>query len=217
MRTTRRSLVAGGLALLAIPRAAFAREPAEVRVQLLTPYGSIVVALDTKRAPATSRNFLSYVDDKRFDGTEFYRAARSKKVAGTGFIQGGIRTDARRILPPFPLETTLETGLSHVDGAISMARGESAAAAGGNFFICVGDQRQMDATPTYEGYAVFGKVIGGTPLVKRILRVPTGGGFDAMKGQMILRPIPIIRAIRIDGTPKPTDRPRPWLLLKGLR
>lgn len=214
---SRRRLVAGGLALLAVPRAALAREPAVVRVRLVTSAGDMVIALDARRAPATTRNFLAYVDDQRFDDTSFYRAARSKAKAGTGFIQGGIRTDARRILPPFPLETTAKTGLRHVDGAISMARGATPEAAGGNFVICIGAAPQMDARPGYQGYAAFGKLIAGRAVAERILAVPTGGGFDAMKGQMIRRPIRILRAIRMDGTPKPTGRPRVWLMLRNMQ
>ncbi|WP_315764813.1 peptidylprolyl isomerase [Sphingomonas sp. Y38-1Y] len=210
---TRRGLIGGGAALALAPRVAAAREPAVVRVRIVTPVGAIIVALDARRAPATTANFLAYVDDERFDGTRFYRAARSKAKPGTGFIQGGIQTDARRILPPFPLETTDKTGIRHVDGAISMARGASPKAAGGNFVLCVGASPQMDARPGYLGYAAFGKVVAGMAVAKRILAVPTGGGFDAMKGQMILRPIPIIRVERMDGVKKPTGRPRPWLLI----
>lgn len=212
---TRRGLIAGGAALLAMPRArAAAREPAVVRVRIVTPIGAIIVALDTRRAPGTTANFLAYVDDERFDGTRFYRAARSKKVPGTGFIQGGIQTDARRILPPFPFEPTTKTGLRHVDGAISMARGTDPRSAGGNWVICVGPAPQLNGREGYMGYAAFGRVIAGMAVARRILAVPTGGGFDAMKGQMILRPIPILRVVRIDGVRKPTGRPRMWLLLR---
>ena len=95
--------------------------PGTVRVQLNTSEGPIVVALDTRHAPATSRNFLAYVDDGRFDGTSFYRAARDKRDPKKGFVQGGIRTDARRILPPFPLETGQDRDQAsrrhHLDGA----------------------------------------------------------------------------------------------------
>ena len=212
---TRRGLIAGGAALLAGGRSrAAAREPAVVRVRIVTPVGVIIVALDTRRAPGTTANFLKYVDDERFDGTRFYRAARSKKLPGTGFIQGGIQTDARRILPPFPFEPTTKTGLRHVDGAISMARGTDPRSAGGNWVICVGAAPQLDGREGYMGYAAFGRVIAGMAVAKRILAVPTGGGFDAMKGQMILRPIPILRVERIDGVKKPTGQPRMWLLFK---
>ncbi len=115
-------------ALLTGGTASLARKPAPgpglTRIELNTSIGRIVIALETRRAPATAANFLAYVDDGRFDGTDFYRAARRKSDPRFGFVQGGIRTDARRILPPFPLETTDRTGVLHTDGAISMARHE---------------------------------------------------------------------------------------------
>lgn len=186
--------------------------PGYVRVRFDTSAGPIIVALDVKRAPATSRNFLAYVDDGRFDGTVFYRSARRKAEPSLGFVQGGIRTDARRILPPFPHERTDRTGVKHVDGAISMARRPEPNSAGGNFVLLVGAMPSMDAKGDFPGYAAFGRVVGGMATVKRILAKPTGGGSDAMKGQMILDPVSIVRARRLDGTPKPTGGPKPWLI-----
>ncbi|ODU21192.1 MAG: peptidylprolyl isomerase [Sphingomonas sp. SCN 67-18] len=186
-----------------------------VRVRIVTSEGPIVVALDTRRAPKTSANFLAYVDDERFDGTSFYRAARRKTDPRYGFIQGGISTDARRILPPFSHEPTTRTGISHLDATISMARRSEADSAGGNFFLTVGATPNMDARGDYEGYAAFGRVVSGMATVRRILALPTAGGSGAMKGQMIRRPVSIITARRLDGTPKPTGRPKPWLL--GIR
>lgn len=186
--------------------------PGYVRVRFDTSAGPIVVALDARRAPATTRNFLAYVDDGRFDGTVFYRAARRKGDPRLGFVQGGIRTDARRILPPFPHERTDRTGVKHVDGAISMARRPEPNSAGGNFVLLLGAMPSMDAKGDYDGYAAFGRIVGGKSTVQRILALPTGGGMDAMKGQMILKPVRILRARRMDGTPKPTGGPKPWLL-----
>lgn len=186
--------------------------PGHVRVRFDTSAGPIIVALDVKRAPATSKNFLAYVDDGRFDGTVFYRSARRKADPALGFVQGGIRTDARRILPPFPHERTDRTGVRHVDGAISMARRPEPNSAGGNFVLLVGAMPSMDAKGDFPGYAAFGRVVGGMATVKRILARPTGGGSDAMKGQMILDPIRILRARRLDGKPHPTGGPKPWLI-----
>jgi peptidyl-prolyl cis-trans isomerase A (cyclophilin A) len=187
-------------------------KPGIVRVRLDTIGGPITLALDARRAPATTANFLKYVDDGRFDDTYFYRAARSKADPTKGFVQAGIRTDARRILPSFPFESTAKTGIRHLDATISMARGDDPASAGGNYVLTVGPTPQMDARAGYKGYAAFGHVVDGMPLVKRILALPSGGGFDSMKGQMILRPVRIIRAVRLDGTPKPTGGPKVWLL-----
>ena len=191
--------------------------PGIVRVRLDTSGGPITLALDARRAPATTANFLAYVDDGRFDGTVFYRAARGKADPKRGFIQGGIRQDAKRILPPFKLESTSVTGLRHLDATVSMARGDSPSSAGGNFVLTVGPTPQMDARPGYPGYAAFGRVVGGMDLVKRILALPSGGGMDAMKGQMILRPVVIRRAVRLDGRPRPTGLPKVWLLFQRAR
>ena len=189
--------------------AAAPREPAIVRVRLDTPYGPIVLALDARHAPRTVANFMGYVDDGRFDGMSFYRSARNRSAPTYGFIQGGIRTDARRILPPFPLETTAMTGLRHVDGTISMARRADAGSAGGNFFITVGAMPSMDAKGDYPGYAAFGHVVSGMTVVKRILALPTGGG---MGGQLLLKPIRLVAARRLTGTPHPTGLVKPWLV-----
>ncbi len=194
------------------PGAKTAAKPGIVRVRLDTVGGPITLALDARRAPATTANFMQYVDDGRFDDIYFYRAARSKADPRKGFVQAGIRTDARRILPSFPFEPTSRTGIRHLDATISMARGDDPASAGGNWVLTVGPTPQMDARPGYKGYAAFGHVVDGMPLVKRILALPSGGGFDSMKGQMILRPVRIIRAVRLDGTPKPTGGPKVWLI-----
>ena len=186
-------------------------EPAIVRVRITTAIGAITLALDARRAPKSTANFLLYVDDGRFEGTTFFRAARSRVRAG-GFIEGGIGTDPRRVLPPVPLEPTSRTGLRHADGAVSMARFDPPNSATGNFSIMVGAFPGLDARPGRPGYAVFARVIAGMDVVKRILAQPTGGGEGATAGQSLLRPVIIVKAERLDGTDKPTGRPKPWTL-----
>ena len=193
---------------MSIPAAA-KPAPRLVRVKFATSYGPIVLALETRRAPKTSANFLAYVDDHRFDGITFYRAARSRRAPHLGFVQGGIRTDARRILPPFPHERTDRTGILHLDGTISMARRDEPDSAGGNFFITVGPIAAMDARGPYQGYAAFGRVVSGMATVKRILAMRTGGG---MGGQMLMREVRLVSARRLDGVPHPTREPRAWLV-----
>ena len=191
---------------------AAAGEPAIVRVRLETSAGAVLLALDARRAPRTVRAFMTYVDDGRLDGTEFYRASRSKEDPGQGFIQGGIGTNPRRKLPATPFEGTNETGLRHVSDAVSMARGDSVDIATCNFTLLVGPLPWLDAGPGRPGYAVFGTVAAGMPVVKRILAQPTGGGRGAMRGQMLLKPVKILRAVRLNGVAKPTGRPKTWLM-----
>jgi peptidyl-prolyl cis-trans isomerase A (cyclophilin A) len=182
-------------ALLASPAAA---APGEVAVRLLTSEGAIVVAVDTRRAPITARNFLRYVDQKRFDDTSFYRAARTKADPRFGLIQGGIRRNARRTLAPIAHEPTSRTGLRHVDGTLSMAR-NSPGTAMGDFFIVLGRGPYLDAAPNYAGYAAFGRVLSGMDVARRILAKPTwpgGYSFDTM-GQSIRDRVKIISATRV--------------------
>ncbi|CAN5394776.1 peptidylprolyl isomerase [soil metagenome] len=208
------------LAAFLLPTAGGARPesratPGLVRVRILTSDGPMVLALDARHAPKTTANFLAYVDDGRFDDTLFYRAARRKIDPKLGFIQAGIGTDARRSLPPVAHESTDMTGIRHLDATVSMARGGKPGSAMGNFFITVGATPHMDARADYAGYAAFGHVASGMDTVRRILAKPTGGGSEEMKGQMILKPVRLISARRLDGVAKPTGGVKPWLL--GIR
>ena len=171
-----------------------------VNVRLETTEGPIVVALEQGRAPITTANFLRYVDEKRFDGISFYRAVNV--APGFGLIQGGLRGDARKLLPPIKHEPTTVTGLSHIDGAISMAR-NAPGTADANFFITVGAIPSMDADPKQPGdnigFAVFGHVTEGMDIVRHILQEPTSPteGEGVMKGQMLVQPVRILSARRI--------------------
>lgn len=201
------------LACLLPASLAQAAEPPVVRVRLETSAGAITVALDTNKAPKTSANFLAYVDDGRLDGTTFYRAARARTDPKRGFIQGGIDTDARRmIVPPVVLEPTDKTGIRHLDGTISMARKVDPDSATGNFSLTVGPAPMLDANGVYRGYAAFGRVVGGMDVVKRILAMPSGGGQGPMRGQMLFKPVTITRAVRLDGKPGLTSPVKPWLI-----
>lgn len=170
-------------------------------VVIETALGPIGLAIETGRAPRTSANFLRYVREKRFDGTSFYRALRLAPDGSYGLVQGGIRADPKRALPPIPHEPTSQTGLSHVDGAISMARAAPGTAQG-DFFLIIGGLPSLDAQPPgsgdSDGYAVFGRVTSGMEVVKAILSAPTDpdAGEGAMKGQMITAPV-AIRAVRV--------------------
>jgi peptidyl-prolyl cis-trans isomerase A (cyclophilin A) len=175
-------------------------QPVTVKVALETSLGTITVAVEVERAPITAANFLRYVDQKRLDGTSFYRADPIQ--ADFGLIQGGPRNDPKRVLKPIPNEPTSKTGLSNNNGAISMARGGPGTATG-DFFIIVGDMNALDAKPDQpgdnEGYAAFGHVIDGMDVVHKIMGSPTdpNAGEGVMKGQMLLPKIVIVRAHRV--------------------
>jgi peptidyl-prolyl cis-trans isomerase A (cyclophilin A) len=183
------------------PPASQAPAPATVKVVLNTALGDIVLALETARAPITAGNFLRYVDQKRLDGTAFYRAVSLSPDGQYGLIQGGLRGNPKRVLKPIAHEPTSVTGLSHVNGAISMARGDPGTATA-DFFIVIGDLVSWDAQPNGgdPGYAVFGHVVEGMDVVHMILGQPispTAGQAD-MKGQMLADPVKILTARRAD-------------------
>jgi peptidyl-prolyl cis-trans isomerase A (cyclophilin A) len=183
----------------ASPPAVVTPVPATVKVILKTSLGDIVLAVETQRAPVTAANFLRYVDQKRLDGSDFYRAMAVGEDGQYGLIQGGLRGNPKRVLKPIAHEPTSVTGLSHVDGAISMARSDPGTATA-DFFVLIGDLISLDAQPNGgdPGYAVFGHVVDGMDVVHVIFsqpRSPTAGA-GVMKGQMLAMPVKILTARR---------------------
>ncbi len=173
-----------------------------VPVILTTSLGPIVIAVETERAPITAANFLRYVDQKRLDGTNFYRAFTFEDFPGVGLIQGGAQNDPKRVLKPVQHEPTSKTGLTHDDGAVSLARaGLNSGTA--DFFIILGEMKGLDAGsgqngPDDQGFAVFGHVTEGMDIVRRISAAPRSPtrGEGIMKGQMLEPAIRIVTARR---------------------
>lgn len=173
---------------------------AEVPVAIETSAGRIVVALDEAHAPITTANFLHYVDAHRFDGESFYRAMHQPGGKQTdGLIQGGIRSDARKLYPPIAHEPSSQTGLHNVAGAISMANAGPGTARA-DFFILASDMPALDASATSPGFAAFGHVVEGMDVVQKILASPVSPtqGEGPMKGQMLDPPIRIVKVERLN-------------------
>jgi peptidyl-prolyl cis-trans isomerase A (cyclophilin A) len=172
------------------------------RVAMATDAGTIVLDLDGKNAPVSTRNFLRYVDGKRFDGIVFYRVMRlAWGDQPNGLIQAGARGDPKRVLPPIAHEPTSATGLKHIAGAISMAR-LAPGTATADFSILLSDIPGLDAGANpgdSAGYAVFGRVVEGLDVARKIYDAPLsptlGSGF--LKGQMIEKPIKILTVRRV--------------------
>jgi peptidyl-prolyl cis-trans isomerase A (cyclophilin A) len=190
------------LAALLLPAAASAQATTSVIIE--TERGDIVVALETERAPVTAANFLRYADEKRFDGTVFYRAMRLDwDPQPNGLVQAGTQFDPARILPPIAHEPTSQTGIKHLAGTISMAR-YAPGSATGDFAIMLSPQPFLDADPASDdperraGFAAFGHVVEGMAVVRAIFDAPVdpSEGEGAMKGQMLAQPVRIISVRR---------------------
>ena len=161
-----------------------------------TELGDIYARLDLKKAPGTTQNFLRYIDSKMFDSACFYRAVRLDNQPHDSIkievIQGGRYEDEDKGFPPVLHETTEKTGIKHKDGTISMARSEPGTATS-EFFICVGDQPELDfggnRNPDGQGFAAFGKVIKGMDVVKKIYS-------GDPSGQYLEKPVLILEIVR---------------------
>ncbi len=187
-----------------------------VRVAMVTALGTIELDLDGKHAPITTANFLHYVDTRRFDGITFYRAMHlAWGDQPNGLIQAGLR-DPRRLFAPIAHEPTTQTGLSHKAGAISMARNAPGTATA-DFSIVLSDMTGLDADPKatdpdlQQGYAVFGHVVSGMDVVRKIWDAPISPtlGEGVMKGQILADPVKVISVRRVPLAPSPVPAPSP--------
>jgi peptidyl-prolyl cis-trans isomerase A (cyclophilin A) len=191
---------------LALPAAALAANP---KVRLETAQGAIVIELYADKAPITAANFLRYTDRGLFNGARFYRASRPPNYTATdyGSIQGGLQNDPKKILPPIAHESTIKTGLKHINGTISMGR-HAPGTAQADFFITLGEQTYLDADPKdpkNPGFAAFGQVVEGIEVVQKIIGLPVdpNAGTGAMKGEMLKVPVRITKVSRYVEPPKP--------------
>lgn len=181
-----------------------APEAATALAVIETTMGDITVELETERAPITAHNFLRYADEKRFDGTVFYRSMHLDwGTPPNGLIQGGVQMAHDKVLPAIAHEPTSATGVLHKAGTLSMAR-YAPGTATADFSILLSDQPAMDADPASDdpeiraGYAAFGHVVKGMDVVRAIFESPRSPtrGEGWMKGQMLEDPVRIVTVRR---------------------
>jgi peptidyl-prolyl cis-trans isomerase A (cyclophilin A) len=169
-----------------------------IRIRIETPLGTIEAEIDSAKAPRTATNFLKYVDAGAYERSRFHRTVHADNQPNDSVriavVQASVDT-SRRVSNqgPIALERTTVTGLRHVDGTLSMARGGPDTATS-SFFICVGDQPSLDfggrRNPDGQGFAAFGRVTRGMEVVRAIQRSPA-------EGQRLTPPVPITRIVRV--------------------
>ncbi|MEW6743639.1 MAG: peptidylprolyl isomerase [Planctomycetota bacterium] len=190
-----------GYDLSAAPRFRWREEPVpdSPRVLIQTALGDIEVELDARRAPATVRNFLRYVHEGLYADGSFSSMVTLPNQSDAKVRIEGVQAQAdpareSEFLPAIALERTRDTGLRHLDGTLSMARA-SPDTARDSFFICIGDQPELDFGGTHhpdgQGFAAFGKVVRGMEIVRKIRE-------SRAEGEELAPAIPIQRAIRLN-------------------
>lgn len=185
--------------------AASASPPSRVTgARIVTSHGVIDLELYPDLAPVTVANFVSHARAGHYDGGSFYRAVRPDNdrpgIEPMHLIQGGYGFGGLEGAQGITHEPTSETGLSHVSGAISMARNEPGTATT-EFFIMVHDYPDLDAgpgrrNPDEAGYAVFGRVIWGIEAVDYIAAQETSlerAPEDFQFAQFLVEPVRIER------------------------
>lgn len=140
-------------------------------IRFTTNMGVFDVELNESAAPKTCENFLTYVREGFYNGTIFHRAIAGFMIQGGGFEPGLVQKPTHD-----PIENEADNGLKNDKYTIAMARTNDPHSATSQFFINVADNDFLNHTaPTARGwgYAVFGRVIGGTDVVDAISRVRT--------------------------------------------
>ena len=189
---TMQKVITASLLLLTLATSvAQERLPAYPRVALETTEGTILLELDRRRAPLTVAHFLKLLDAGHYNGTIFHRVIPNFMAQA-----GGFNRDFDNRETEDTLVNESGNGLKNLRGTIAMARLPEPHTANAQFFINVADNRSLDPKPDRWGYAVFGTVIEGLPIVDKISQVRTGPGGDFAQDVPVV-PIIIERAVRV--------------------
>ena len=140
-------------------------------ILMSTSLGDIKIELYDQDAPDTVKNFLSYVNDKFYDGTIFHRVIAGFMIQGGGFTPA---MEQKPTKPPIKNESS--NGLKNETYTLAMARTSVPDSATSQFFINVKNNDFLNKASAQDGvgYAVFGKVIEGMDVVNKIEKVTTG-------------------------------------------
>jgi peptidyl-prolyl cis-trans isomerase A (cyclophilin A) len=144
------------------------------RVRFTTTMGAITLEMLPDDAPITVENFLQYVEDGFYDGTDglepttFHRVIPGFVIQGGGITEDLVRKETRDAIVN---EST--NGLLNLRGTISMARMNKPDTATSQFFINLVDNAALDPTQFGAGYAVFAVVVEGMDVIDKIAMVET--------------------------------------------
>jgi len=141
-------------------------------VQMVTSAGTLRIELDDEKAPASTANFLSYVNKGHYDGTVFHRVIKGFMIQGGGFEPGMKQKPADA-----PIRNEANNGLKNKRHTLAMARTSDPHSASAQFFVNTVDNDFLDFRAENAqgwGYAVFGRVVEGADVLDKIENVRTG-------------------------------------------
>jgi cyclophilin family peptidyl-prolyl cis-trans isomerase len=178
MKFTRLSTLApAAFALAALFSVANMAQAADApQVKFATTAGDFTVEVYPDKAPKTVENFLQYVQDKHYDGTQFHRVIDNFMVQGGGYDAKYAEKRTRTPVVHEGREAIAKGGPRNVVGTLAMARTNDPNSATAQFFINVRDNSFLDPSVQQPGYTVFGKVVGGMDVIQKIKTTPTGAG-----------------------------------------
>ena len=187
-------------------------------VVIETDIGNIFIKVYVNRAPITAKNFLALVDIKAYAGGSFYRSVKSEHLMAGDMelVQGGI-LPRQSPFPSIEHETTVETGMAHDIGVVSMAR-RSPGTASTEFFVCLAKMPILDYSGGLSngnfdghGYASFARVVAGLDVIQKIQAMPTGvehhdlgsdvdtEEFEKFKPQLLKKKVSILDIRRVQS------------------
>ena len=136
--------------------------------------GTISVELDADAAPITVTNFVNLAKEGFYDGLVFHRIIEDFMMQGGDPTGTGAGGSEKTIKGEFAVNG-VENNLSHVRGAISMARSQENDSASSQFFIVHEDSVFLDGQ-----YACFGYVTAGIEIVDDICENTEGGDYNGI-------------------------------------
>ncbi|MEC7687113.1 MAG: peptidylprolyl isomerase [Candidatus Thermoplasmatota archaeon] len=145
--------------------------------------GDIVLELFINWAPITVTNFVDLVEQSFYDDIFFHRVIDDfviqtgdpscKTVGIYPASDPGCGSNGSDENIPFEANANL----THINGAVGMARSVDPDSASSQFYICDGSQHGLDngnrSQEDDPGYAVFGVVREGIEIVQAVAQVPT--------------------------------------------
>lgn len=144
---------------------------ANTTVVMKTNKGDVEIELFDKAAPVTVKNFLGYVKSGFYKETIFHRVIDNFMIQG-----GGFTTNLQKKKTNAPIKNEADNGIGNDVGTIAMARTSDVHSATAQFFINVQNNTFLNhksKDPSGYGYAVFGKVVKGMPVINRIKKSST--------------------------------------------